>query len=148
MAEQDKESSTPKFSFTIRRLNESSSRLARLSDQNRIRDVEEIWEAYCDVEEAIAISNFKLGVFDRVGKTRKLTISFKDDPSKMPEQDLRKRFISIESNLSAAKENFEKGMGDEGAELARRARDDLKKMLIGHEKSNKSAKNVRTSYSR
>jgi len=136
--ENDGRISNDRFSFTIGRLKESRNRLRRLSEENRFRDVDEIWEAYCDVEEAIAIANFVLGAFDSVGKIRKLTVTLKDDPTSMLEADLRKKFSSIEMNLVAAQERFSKGMGDEGTELARRARDDLKIMLIGHARSERN----------
>jgi hypothetical protein len=125
------------FSIIIGRLEESRNRLRHLSEENNMRDIDEIWEAYCDVEEGIALSNFVLEAFDHAGKFRRLSVALKDDPDRIGNEDLRKKFSLIDANLTASLEKFSKGSGEDGAEFARRARDALKKMLIAHSKSDK-----------
>ena len=111
-----------------------------------MRDIDEIWEAYCDVEEGIALSNFALGAFDRLGKRRKLTVSLKDDPSRLPAGELRRKFSFVEQYVSSSIEEFSRGKGEDAVESARKARDVLKSMLIAHSSAEKrSRRNPRES---
>ncbi len=119
-----------KFSLVLGRFEECKNRLRSLFTENRMRDIDQIWEAYCNVEEGIALSNFVLRSFDRLGVRRKLTVSAKDNPESMNEMDLRKKLSYVEQNLVSAIEGFSKGEEIEAAEFARRARDALKSMLI------------------
>src|ERR1700730_14940663 len=121
--------STGRFSLVAGRLRDCVNRVSMLLEQDRIRDIDEIWEAYCDVEEGIALSNFAIGAFDRLGKMRKLSVSLKDDPKRMQENELRKKFSFVIENIRASLEKFSRAQGEDGAEMALRAREVLKKML-------------------
>jgi hypothetical protein len=135
-----------RFALVLGRLLDCETRIKKLLAVAQIRDFDEIWEAFCDVEEGIALSNFALGSFDRLGKRRKLTVSQKDDPDRMTDDELRKKFSLVQENLRTSLENFSRGTGEDGVELARRARDFLKIMLIAHSSAEKrSRRSSRTS---
>jgi hypothetical protein len=134
-----------KFSLVLERLQKCKSLVLSIFAQNSLREIDQIWEAYCDVEEGIALSNFALGSFDRLGVRRKLSVSPKDNPETMNENELRKKLSFVEENVTASIDKFAKGEGDVAAELARKARDVLKAMLIAKSKweKKKIGKNAR-----
>jgi hypothetical protein len=144
--ERAKKDPRERFALVLGRLRDCEDRIKNLLMEGKIRDIDEIWEAYCVVEEGIALSNFALGAFDRLGKRRKLTVSAKDDPLKMSEDDLRKKYSFVQDSLARSLEQFITGAGEAGAESARKARDVLKTMLIACSDTEKrESRRVRTS---
>ncbi|MFI5420799.1 MAG: hypothetical protein ACHQ1H_07505, partial [Nitrososphaerales archaeon] len=89
-----------KFSFVLGRLEKCKILVVSLISQNRLRDIDQIWEAYCNVEEGIALSNFALGSFDRIGVRRKLSVSVNDNPETMNETELRKKLSFVQENIT------------------------------------------------
>jgi hypothetical protein len=116
------------------RIKRSRNRVVSLTDENRLGNLSEIWEAYYDVEEAILISKIVFGGFDKPGKSRKLKVPTDFDFSKLNDSEIRAEFESIENNLSLAESKLEIRSGEEMIEYLRRARDQLKIMLLHPEK--------------
>ena len=131
-----------KFSLILGRLEKCKNRLRSLSTENRLRDIDQIWEAYCEVEEGIALSNFVLRSFDSLGVRRRLTVTANDNPETMSEVELQKKLFFVEENISSSIDRFSIGNGTEAAELARRARDVLKSMLIAQARDQKKSRRI------
>ena len=126
------------------RIKRSRNRVIFLTNENRLRDLNEIWEAYYDVEEAILISKIVFGGFDTPGKSRKLNVPRNFDFSKLNDSEIRAKFESVENNLSLAESKLEIKSGDETIEYLRRARDQLKIMLLSPEKPSRRAPRSRS----
>lgn len=106
----------------------------------KIRGMDYIWEMYCDVETAVLLSKFVFKELPKLEKLRKLSFSNKDDPEKIPYDQLLRRYDLIESEIDVARSDFSSGKEVDGLEHARRARDQLKIMLLGIRKSRRSKK--------
>jgi hypothetical protein len=101
----------------------------------KLRDMSEIWEVYCDVEQAIEVSKFLFGLHARLGNIRALSASVKNDPTTIPLNDLIAKFRFVDSALESAIKEYNIGNGEAAIELARRARDQLKNLLLGKKKA-------------
>jgi hypothetical protein len=121
------------------RIKKSQNRVIFLTNNNRLRDLNEIWEAYYDVEEAILISKIIFSGFDMTGKLRKLNVPLNFDFSKLTDSKIRAKLESIGKNLSLAESRLGTRSRDETIEYLRRARDELKVMLLSPEKSARNA---------
>jgi hypothetical protein len=121
------------------RIRRSQDRISNLTKNNRLRDVDEIWEAYYDVEEAILISKIIFGGFDKPGKIRTLNIPTDFDFFKLSDSEIRAKFESVGKNLSLAELKLELSSGEETIESLRRARDEVKIMLLRPSKAPKKA---------
>ncbi len=122
------------ISLVYERIKRSQNRVISLNNENRLRDLNEIWEAYYDVEEAILISKIIFGGFDKPGKLRKLNVPPNFDFSKLTDREIRARFEFTGKNLSSAESKLGIRSGDETIEYLRKARDELKVMLLSPEK--------------
>src|SRR5579872_5181400 len=70
--------------FILSSLKEAHKRFAELDSEEKLRSANMIWEAYCDVEQAIEISKFVFNLHERLGKVRSLKVSSKNDPKTIP----------------------------------------------------------------
>ncbi|MGI0090623.1 MAG: hypothetical protein ACREBS_02840 [Nitrososphaerales archaeon] len=143
MTEEIKKSPTysPGVGYVLSSMGDARARLAKMKNvEEFLRDLDEVWEAYCDIEQAIAISKFVFRSPAKLGKIRKLQISSKCDPLVIPADELRSKYEFADSNLVAAGEQLKEGNGEKGIELARRARDELKILLLSNRKSEKSTR--------
>lgn len=95
----------------------------------------EIWEAYCDIEQAIQVSKYVFKIEDELGTRRKLVVSMKNDPLLISSGELSKRFKKATSNIDLALKAFAEERADDEIEFARRARDELKVMLSARKMS-------------
>jgi hypothetical protein len=120
--------------FVFKSLEEARKRLASMDSELKLRDTNEIWEAYCDVEQAIEASKFIFGLHDRLGKARALKVSSRNDPKLMPLSDLVARYKIADSALLSAENAYRHGGGEKGIDCARTARDELKALLLGRRK--------------
>ncbi len=125
----------------LERIRKAKERLAVLNSENRVRDPDEIWEAYYDVEEAILMAKVVFHGFDRPGKMRKLPAY-----TGLSDEDVRAKISSAEDSLSLAEASLAKRAAEETIERLRKARDQLKAILLAgtlHPKSAKSSRKVR-----
>jgi hypothetical protein len=124
--------------FVISSLREARRRLASIDTNKRMSDVSELWEAYCDLEQSIEISKYVFDMAESIGIYRKLVASIKNDPATLSPDELAKRFKRAQSNIDYALEAFAQGRGKEEVEFARKARDELKIMLLGRNKTERA----------
>jgi hypothetical protein len=134
--------------FVISSLREARRRLASIDSNKKMLDVGELWEAYCDLEQSIEVSKYIFNIAESIGTYRKLVSSIKNDPTMLSPSELAKRFKRTESNIDAALEAFERGRGEEEIEFARKARDELKIMLLGRKKTERAGYRKRASQAR
>ena len=116
-------------------LDAAYKRIGNMRSESRFRDVDEIWETYCNVEMAIALSKFIVGTKMSSGRIRRVKISGSSDPSVIDYENLERAFALIESEILASKKKLQEGKGGESIELARKARDRLKMMILGRRKN-------------
>ena len=112
-------------SFVNDRIKSSRDRISVLNSPGRLRDRDEIWEAYYDLEEAILMSKIIFNGFDKLGKRRRLP-----KIADLSDKEIRARFRVAEDNLNSAESNLSNLKGDETIESLRRARYQLKLMLV------------------
>lgn len=113
------------ISFVNERIVRSRDRICVLNSHNRLRDKDEIWEAYYDLEEAILMSKVIFRGFDKPGKRRRLP-----KIANLSDEEVRAKFKITEASLRSAERSLTKQAGDETIEFLRRARDQLKLMLL------------------
>ena len=101
--------------------------------------MDEIWEAYFDLEEAILMAKVVFDAFNKLGKLRSLP-----EFTGLSEPIVRAAFQKVEANLAAAERQLPQLLGDETIESLRRARDQLKALLL----ANSSKRSLRKSRKR
>jgi hypothetical protein len=119
------------LAFVVASFLEARKRLSLMNTEDAMRDENEIWEVYCDIEQGVQVSKYVFGVQDGLGVIRKITASARNDPSKIPLGELSRRYKIVDSHLAEALEALRNGMGEEEIEIARKARDELKRLLLG-----------------
>jgi len=124
--------------FVLSSLEDAQKRLARFDTEEKLRNTSEIWEAYCDIEQAIEVSKFVFNLHGRLGKIRSLKVSTKNDPKSIPSGELRSRYRFVNSAIASAADAYRHGRGEEAIEFARKARDELKILLLGRRKTERS----------
>jgi hypothetical protein len=136
--EKDSKSSSVGMEFVLSSLNDARTKLAKMRLEDKLRSPDEIWEAYCDIEQAIEVSKFVFGLHNRLGVARTLRVSAKNDPETIPLGELAEKYGVVDSSLVSACEAYKKGNAEFAIDLARRARDELKILLLGNRKKVKS----------
>ncbi len=68
-----------------------------MKDNSNLRDIGEIWETYCDIEQSIEVSMFVFKLNDRLDKYRRLTVSSKNYPSTLPLSTLKSLYDNVDS---------------------------------------------------
>ncbi len=121
--------------YVLSSLREARNRLGKMDSEEKYRDASEIWEALCDVEQAIEVSKFVFHLHDRLGKVRTLTVSSKNSPATLDLDELKSRYRFVESALVSADIAYREGKAEDAIEWARKARDQLKILLLGKYKS-------------
>jgi len=107
-----------------------------MNDEAKIRDIDLIWKVYAKVELAIGIGKYLVTQEDRLGRLNELRSSITNDPAIMPLDTLKKNLLQCESELEYAEYDFETTGGTQaGLQAARRCRDSLKSLLLGHRKN-------------
>lgn len=110
-------------------------RLALMKTESRLREVDEIWETYCDIEQSIEVSKFIFKLHSSLGKRRKLVASSKNDPATLHLTTLARIYEKVDALVVSADIATREGRGENAIELARDARDQLKILLLGQAKS-------------
>ena len=113
--------------FVSTRIEKCQERITVLNSENRLWDMNEIWEAYFDLEEAILMTKVIFDAFNKVGKLRKLP-----EFSELSDQVVRAAFQTAEANLSKAENNLNQLSGEATIESLRKARDQLKALLAAN----------------
>jgi len=113
------------ISFVYDRIQSATKSLGVLNSENRLHDLDGIWETYYDVEEAILVAKVTFRGFDRPGKIRKLP-EFRS----LSDPVVRAAFKIAQENLSLAQTKLLSRHGTETVECLRRARDQLKALLL------------------
>jgi len=122
------------LSFVLSNLRSARARLAFLQTLDGPKNSDEIWETYCDVETAVAMSRFIFGSFGRASEKPKGTTSRDWNPATTASEIIRAKFQSIDSTLAEAENKLQSSSSD-GIELLKIARDELKLILLSAEKS-------------
>lgn len=121
--------------FVLSSLDTARKRIMELKTETQLRDINTIWETYCDIEQSIEVSKYLFKLHDRLGTYRRLTASAKNNPVTLPKQTLISIYESVDSSVVSAAKAVKDGRGLEAIELARHARDQLKVLLLGLAKS-------------
>ncbi len=119
----------------IELLDGALNRIKEMSGASRVADSRELWETYCDVEMAIALSKFAVGYEPMPGSYRRVSVSRKSGLSSLGSEKLQSELALIQSLLFEAKQNFLGGKRQEAIECSRKARDRLKVLILGDRKS-------------
>jgi hypothetical protein len=114
------------ISFIDERVKRSRERLAVLNSKTDPKDLDEIWETYYDLEEAIFMAKIIFGGFDKQGRLRRLP----DFSQGFSGEEVRAKIQAAERNLSRAESSLQKLAGNETIELLRAARDQAKMILL------------------
>jgi hypothetical protein len=112
------------INFVSTRIKKCRERLAVLNSENDLQNMNAIWEAYFDLEEAILMAKVIFDAFNKVGKLRKLP-----QFSELSDQVIRAAFQTAEVNLSKAENHLNQLSGDATIESLRKARDQLKALM-------------------
>ena len=136
--EREAEQQSKGMQFVLSSLESALKRLSNLDTEEKIRNTNEIWETYCDIEQAIEVSKFVFNLHERLGKIRSLKVSTKNDPKSIPSVELRSRYRFVNSAVASATDAYKRGRGEEAIEFARKARDELKILLLGRRKTERS----------
>jgi hypothetical protein len=99
-----------------------------------LRKVDGFFRMYSEVEFSIGLGKFLLEEKNSVGIFREISVSKKNDPQTMPLGRLRDRVKAIDSDLEYAEYSFETGSTRAALETARRARDELKMLVLANRK--------------
>ena len=102
-----------------------------LQDEEEIRKIGLIRRAYFDVEFSIGLGRFLVkNSKTKIGKLRYVVVSKKNNPLLMPIDLLKERFNAIIIDLEFAGYDFETAPSERGLESARKARDELKMLIL------------------
>lgn len=129
------EVSSPGTNFVLDSLGSARKRIASMKNNSKLRDIDEIWETYCDIEQSIEVSKFAFKLHNRLGKHRRLAASSKNDPSTLTVDELTSLYADIDSLIVSAENAVREGRGEDAIDLSRSARDQLKMLLMGQAKS-------------
>jgi hypothetical protein len=130
---QDSEERRAVFSY----LDSCKKRLADMRTDRNLRDMDALWEAYSDLESAIGLSKFVFYIPLKAGTFRRLTVSKEADPRVVPDKELERKYSIVESGIVTAQTLLTGNSVEEGIELLRKARDELKAMLLSARKNSK-----------
>jgi len=131
MMEKGQRLETKGIEFVLSSLGEAREKLASMDSEEKLRNSSRIWEVYCDIEQAIEVSKFVFGLHDRLGAIRTLRVSGKDDLRTSHIDVLSAKYKLVNSEIASAEKEYEMGNGESAIEFARRARDELKVLLLG-----------------
>jgi hypothetical protein len=120
------------ISYIQERMKNCEDRLSVLTSDEHIGNMDEVWEAYYDLEEAILIANMAFDGFNRIGKLRKIP-----EITGLSEIVIRATFNKSLENIGKAREMLSKHQGKETIEYLRLARDPLKGLLLAVERKRK-----------
>ncbi|MDG6995916.1 MAG: hypothetical protein JRN52_08335 [Nitrososphaerota archaeon] len=116
-------------------LESACERIDDMHANSGLRDIARIWETYCDVEMAIGLAKHLGSPTITMGSYRRVKVSGKSDPSIAELKDLEKEFALIKSEVISSKTSLLEGRKSDSIELARKARDRLKAMLLSNRKN-------------
>lgn len=119
-------------------LDRARNRIAELKKETNLREISTIWETYCDIEQSIEVSKYVFKLHDRLGTYRRLVASVKNDPTKMSARGLISIYNDVDFLVLSATRAVMERRGEEAIELSRKARDQLKLLLLGVARSEQS----------
>ncbi len=122
---------TKRIEFVLSSLSEARKGLANMDSEEKLRNASRIWEVYCDIEQAIEVSKFVFSLQVQVGTIRALKVSGKNDLGTISIDDLSAKYRLVNSDIISAEKACEMGNGESVIEFARKARDELKVLLLG-----------------
>jgi hypothetical protein len=123
-------------SFIFERIEKARQRISVLNPNDSFnRDSEEIWETYCDVEEAILMAKVVFRGFDRPGRLRKLL-----EIKEISEKTIRASMETASHNLDLAYSDLVRQRGNELVEHLRAAREQLKSLVITVDRINSKSR--------
>ena len=134
MMEKASKAETKGIEFVLSCLSEARKKPASMNSEEKLRNTLRIWEAYCDIEQAIEVSKFVFRLHDQLGTIRTLEISEKTNPETTPVDELATKYRLANSDIESAEKACEKMNGESAIEFARKARDELKILLLGERK--------------
>ncbi|MHB8566593.1 MAG: hypothetical protein ACYC7D_07755 [Nitrososphaerales archaeon] len=107
-----------------------------LADVSKMRDIELLWRIYSKVEAAVGVGKYVIAQEDRIGRFSEMVALKANDPKALPDTELKKILLECESDLDYAQYDFEvNGGSSKGLDAGRKARDSIKKLLLGHRKA-------------
>lgn len=130
----EKEPTSSGMQFVLDSFAGARKRLATMKLESRLRDIDEIWEAYCDIEQSIEVLKFAFRL-NRLGKYRRLVASSKNDPTTLPLTTLARIYDRVDALITSADSAVKEARGEDAIEWSRSARDQLKVLLLGKAKS-------------
>jgi len=116
--------------FVYDRIQSATKRLTVLAAEKRLHDIDAIWETYYQIEEAVLVAKVLFKGFDRPGKFRKLP-----EFQALSDSVVRAAIKIAEENLLLAETNLVSRHGPETIEFLRKARDQMKALVIVGDKS-------------
>ena len=100
-----------------------------------MRGVNSLWQIYSEVELGVALAKMKVEKNERTGKFNEFRSSITNDPGELQFERLRSLLGECLSDLEYALFDFETTGGTEnGLGAARKCRDILKSLILGHRK--------------
>lgn len=128
------------LSFVSERIARARSRITVLNpDDVLTRDSDEVWEAYYDIEEGIFVAKIVFKSFEKPGKFRKL-LELRD----VSQNTIRTALKTACENLDIATSDLRSQRRDELIEHLRRARDQLKALVIAGDRASRSLRQKRS----
>lgn len=114
--------------FALDRISRARANLAVLKDSVTLseKDYDAVWEAYYCLEEAILVARIAFSGFDSPGHMRKLP----ELPRKITEEIFRAILQATNNGMDAAENEFHRHRGPRAVDDLRRARDQLKGLLL------------------
>jgi len=121
------------ISYIQERIKNCEERLSVLNSGESLDNMDAVWEAYYDLEEAIFIANMAFNGFNRIGKLRKIP-----EVTGLSQIVIRATFNKALENIAKARNMLSKHQGEETIEYLRRARDPLKGLLLADGRKRKA----------
>jgi hypothetical protein len=128
------------ITLVLSSLREASNTFSSMDSEEKLRDTSRIWEIYCDIEQAIEVSKFVFNLHFQLGKIRTLRVSLKNNPATIPIEGLSKIYRDVNSNIVTATRAYEAGDAESAIEFARKARDEIKILLLAERKTRRKKK--------
>ncbi|MDG7000835.1 MAG: hypothetical protein JRN15_17210 [Nitrososphaerota archaeon] len=132
---EEENSQTEEMKLVLELLDSACKRIDDMHANFGLRNIERIWETYCDVEMAIGLAKYLDSPAITTGSYRRVKVSGKSDPAIAEHKDLEKEFALIKSQVISSKKSLLEGKKSDSIELARKARDRLKAMFLSNRKN-------------
>ena len=135
----DKAEESEPIKIVLEAMSHARKRLSAALEEGRCRDINLLWRTYMDVEFSIGIGKFLVKETEgKLGMKRKIVISKKKDPLQMSPENLDVTIRAIDHELQKAEIGFQVMPSEDAIESARKARDELKMLILSSGKKNSS----------